>query len=238
MPRRQHSHIALWAALRASPKLASESPEISVPFAFVNVLRFCWARCARAARNVTTSPKSLAQTMHTMSGELSASEFPPIWDLLAKQGIRTGVFGSLHSYPFPASLDNYDFYFPDAFAAGSECFPANLNKFQELNLSMSRESARNVSRSIPIKNAPNFLSSLPDLGIRLGTLAQGAKQVLSESVDRSKVCLRRTYQVVLAFDIFMKQLQRTRPAFPRFSPITWHLRCIDFGQRLFLTSMS
>src|SRR4051812_19201396 len=49
--------------------------------------------------------------------------FPPIWKLLASAGRRVGLFGSLHSYPLPADLDNYEFYVPDTFAAGSEAQP-------------------------------------------------------------------------------------------------------------------
>ena len=63
-------------------------------------------------------------------------EFPPIWNLLSKRGIKVGVFGSLHSYPLPADMTNYGFYVPDVFAAGSECFPENVELFQEINLEL------------------------------------------------------------------------------------------------------
>src|SRR5436189_4615667 len=73
-------------------------------------------------------------------------EFPPIWDLLSKNGIRVGVFGSLHSYPLPSDVTNYGFYVPDVFAAGSECFPESVELFQEINLRLSRDCARNVDK--------------------------------------------------------------------------------------------
>lgn len=143
-------------------------------------------------------------------------EFPPIWELLARQGYRVGVFGSLHSYPLPQDLSNYSFFVPDAFAAGSECFPKSIEAFQDFNLTMARASARNVSKSIPWKQTLSFLASLPDLGIKPSTVTDVAHQVISEKLDISKSCRRRTYQVVLAFDIFMKQLQCTRPHFCTF----------------------
>src|SRR5947209_5349536 len=76
-------------------------------------------------------------------------EVPPLWRILARHGIAVGVCGSLHTYPMPEDLTNYTFFMPDTFAAGSECFPRDISAFQEFNLRMSRESARNVSRRIP-----------------------------------------------------------------------------------------
>ncbi|HEY6563860.1 MAG TPA: hypothetical protein VIY86_05155, partial [Pirellulaceae bacterium] len=76
-------------------------------------------------------------------------DFPPLWRILSQNGIRTGVCGSLHTYPLPTDLSGYQFYLPDTFAAGSECFPKKLSIFQEFNLRMARESARNVSTKIP-----------------------------------------------------------------------------------------
>src|SRR6476646_2213975 len=65
-------------------------------------------------------------------------EFPPIWQTLAAKGLRVGVFGSLHTYPPPADIQQYDFFIPDTFAAGSECFPKTVETFQAFNLAMAR----------------------------------------------------------------------------------------------------
>jgi hypothetical protein len=130
--------------------------------------------------------------------------------------VKTGVFGSLHTYPIPSDLENYSFFVPDTFAAGSECFPKKLSVFQEFNLTMARQSNRNVSRRIPWQESLSFLASLPQLGIKLSTLGDSAVQVTSEFLKEERKVRRRTYQVVLAFDIFMKQLRNTRPAFATF----------------------
>lgn len=143
-------------------------------------------------------------------------EFPTIWQRLTAKGLRVGVFGSLHTYPLPANTDGYDFFVPDVFAAGAECFPQNIESFQRFNLAMSRASARNVSTSVPWKEALNFLYSLPDLGIRPSTVLDIGHQLVSEKVNHAKTTRRRTYQVVLAFDIFMKQLTLHRPNFCTF----------------------
>ena len=143
-------------------------------------------------------------------------EFPPLWDILAKQGVSTGVFGSLHSYPLPEPGGNYAFYVPDTFAAGSECFPANVALFQEFNLSMVERSYRNVGRRIAWGPALRMLARGGELGFRPRTLLDMGAQLISERRQPWRRARRRTAQVMLAFDVFMKQLRRTKPAFVTF----------------------
>ena len=137
--------------------------------------------------------------------------FPPVWSLLAKAGKRVGMFGSLHSYPPPGNLDPYDFYVPDTFAAGPEAKPAELSAFQSFNLLMVDRSGRNVSNDVPIKAAFRFLLSSLPVGIRPATLAKVATQVASERIWRHRTARRRTIQSVLAFDLFLAQLQSKKP---------------------------
>lgn len=143
-------------------------------------------------------------------------EFPPVWRLLAGAGIATGVFGSLHSYPPPGSFDGYRFYIPDTFAAGSECFPKSVEVFQDFNLRMARDSARNVRRGVPWASALELLAKTPELGLKLSTLTDLTGQLIGERLQQWKTIRRRTYQTVLGFDVFMKQLDTTRPDFSTF----------------------
>jgi len=143
-------------------------------------------------------------------------EFPPLWKRLASHGVKTGVCGSLHSYPMPDQLDNYAFYLPDTFAAGSECFPKSISLFQQFNLEMARESARNVSMRVPWKPALMLLASAPGLGFKLETMADLGRQLVSERIQPWQRVRRRTYQSILAFDVFMKYLEQTKPDFATF----------------------
>jgi len=156
--------------------------------------------------------------IHDFGQDLSAvdEEFPPIWKLLTRSGVRTGVCGSLHTYPMPDDLEGYAFFLPDTFAAGSECFPETLSTFQEFNLRMARESARNVSKKIPWLTALRFLAAAPGLGLKMGTISDVGQQLVSERLAEWKKTRRRTYQSVLAFDVFMKQLETNRPDFSTF----------------------
>ena len=159
-----------------------------------------------------------AHLIHDFGQDLSEVDdrFPPIWKILAGQGVSTGVCGSLHTYPMPEDLENYSFYLPDTFASGSECFPKDLSVFQEFNLQMARRSARNVSAGVPWSSALSFLSRAPGLGLKPTTLLDVGLHLMSEKARRWKKVRRRTYQAVLAFDIFERFLRDTKPSFSTF----------------------
>ena len=137
--------------------------------------------------------------------------FPSVFDLLAQKGTTIGVFGSLQSYPIPKILDNFKFYVPDTFAAGSECFPTNLSEYQEFNLSMARSSGRNVASGIAVKNAARFLLHARQLGLTLPTAKKLGMQLAVEQVNRDRIVRRRTSQYEIAFDLFFKQLNEHFP---------------------------
>lgn len=143
-------------------------------------------------------------------------EFPPVWHLLTKAGVSVGVFGSLHSYPMPAELTNYDFYVPDVFAAGSECFPHDVETFQDVNLKLSRESARNVDRSIPFGQIVRLLRDARSLGFTASMIADVGGHLVQERFAPWKATRRRSYQSVISFDVFYKLLRDKRPDFVTF----------------------
>jgi len=142
-------------------------------------------------------------------------QYPPVWKILSAHGIRTGVFGSLHSYPLPKK-EAYCFYVPDVFSSSPECSPDYLEPLQDLTLKMSRESGRNVSRSVPMKEALAVLGSLPKVGIRLKTVGSVISQLVSERIHKWKSVRRRTFQTVIAFDAFLKQMEIHKPQFATF----------------------
>jgi hypothetical protein len=144
------------------------------------------------------------------------STYPALWEIVRRHGLSTGVCGSLHTYPLPPRVHDYAFYIPDVFAAGSECFPDRVAVFQDFNLRMSRASARNVSAQLPWRNALRVLAAAPGLGLKASTLLDVGKHLLAERRTPARRVRRRTYQVILAFDIFWQQLNRTKPAFSTF----------------------
>jgi hypothetical protein len=170
-----------------------------------------WPTLHRGVRYETHAIKNFGQDLSEVN-----DRFPPIWALLTRAGVRCGVYGSFHTYPLPADRDRYAFYVPDVFSHGSETHPSSLEPFQEFNLAMSRASARNVSRSVDWRLALRMIPTLPALGLRLGTMLDLGRQLLDERRNPARRVRRRTYQTVLAFDGFMKQLRKTRPGFCTF----------------------
>jgi len=173
-----------------------------------------WCTWPTLHRGVTNAEHGILEFGQSLT-EIDRA-YPPIWQVLARAGARVGVFGSLHSNPLPADLSGHAFYCPDVFAAEADVFPERLAPFQELSLTMARESARNVSSRIPWGPALRFLAAAPGLGLRLDTAAGAARQVLAERVRPERRVRRRTWQVKLAFDLFMKQLEQGRPDFATF----------------------
>lgn len=142
--------------------------------------------------------------------------YPPLWRLLTAAGVESAVFGALHTHPLPPDVERYAFYVPDTFAASEVCHPPQLSAFQAFNLRMARASARNVSTGIDWASARNLLLALPKLGIRAETLVQVARQLAEERLRPWRRVRRRTFQSVLGFDVFWRQLRRTRPRFATF----------------------
>jgi predicted AlkP superfamily phosphohydrolase/phosphomutase len=142
--------------------------------------------------------------------------YPAVWNILAQNKIKTGVFGSLHSYPPPESQGNFSFYVPDVFATGSECFPKNVELFQDINLRLSRKSARNVDSTIPYKDMFRLFGKIGSLGFKASTMKDVASHLVQERTTRWKTVRRRTYQTVLSFDVFYKLLKKEKPDFTTF----------------------
>jgi hypothetical protein len=140
-------------------------------------------------------------------------QYPAVWNMLSKKGVKVGLFGSLHTYPLPQHTENLSFYVPDTFAAGSECFPKKLEAFQKFNLAMARDNSRVVNSKIPGREAMEFIMKLPDMGLKFKTATEIAGQLLDEKLNKWKVVRRRTYQSIIGFDIFYKQLERQKPDF-------------------------
>ncbi len=165
-----------------------------------------WPTMHRGVPNVEHEITDLGQNLTRVN-----KEFPSVQNILAGQGIKVGVFGSLQSYPLPKNLDNFSFYVPDTFAAGDECFPKELNAFQRFNLSMVKANARNVSKGVAIRDASRFIFNARHLGLKLNTFLKLTNQLISEQINSDKLVRRRTSQVEICFDLYFKQISETKP---------------------------
>lgn len=165
-----------------------------------------WPTMHRGVSNVYHEISDLGQDLTHVN-----NEYPNVYNLLARQGVNVGVFGSLQSYPLPVDLDHFKFYVPDTFAAGDECFPEKLSAFQAFNLSMVRANGRNVQSGIAVKDATRFLQNAINLGLTPNTFLKLSNQIVSERLNSDRIVRRRTSQVEIAFDLYFRQLIETKP---------------------------
>src|SRR5207245_8363529 len=70
---------------------------------------------------------------------------------------------------------------------------------------------RYCAGALPVKDALSFLLRSLPAGIRPATMAKTARQVASERIWRHRTARRRTIQSLLAFDLFLAQLQAKKP---------------------------
>jgi len=148
--------------------------------------------------------------------EETDQQFPPVWRTLREHGLKVGVFGSLHSSNLPPDVAEYDFYLPDYFDAQLFAHPAALMPFQELNLAMTRQSARNVTRKVPLGAFARFLATAPSQGLTLSTVSDSISHLAREAVNHSLRIRRRAYQPLIMADLFLRQMERSQPDFATF----------------------
>lgn len=144
------------------------------------------------------------------------SAYPPLWRSLRDRNLAVGVFGSLHSSAVPENVGSYSFYVPDYFGSESFAHPTSLTSFQELNIAMTRQSARNVTRKLPLAAFARFVVSAPFSGLTWETAIDSASHLVRECFDRSLRIRRRAYQPLLMADMFVHQLEKTQPDFATF----------------------
>ena len=100
-------------------------------------------------------------------------------------------------------------YLPDAFAADERAHPPVLSTFQAFNLAMTRRSARNVDSSVSWSRAARLFAS--SRGSRHPCHdVPGPRGPARRRTEIGPVDARdgATFQAVLAFDVFMAQLER------------------------------
>jgi hypothetical protein len=201
--RRPQSAIA--ALLKAGSMITTTCPDSGHLSPWVT-----WPTLHRGVPDTVHGIRHLGQDLH------AAREWPPVWELAARGGASVGVFGSLHSWPPPADAGRYAFFVPDPFAPEADVVPATLGDFQAFNLAMSRASGRNVAAGLPLREAARAGACALRHGLRLRTLLRAAEHLMSERVSPWRRLRRRTWQSVVAFDLFLHLWRQDPPDFATF----------------------
>lgn len=166
-----------------------------------------------------------AEVLEPPAGTIKAKR---TWEYARDAGRSLGLFGPISAYP-PEPVNG--FWIPGPFAVGSETYPQELEPVQQINRRYTRVHNRVEGRETPgsmIKSA----WQLKKLGLRLSTVAQIARQLVSEKLDRSvswrKVCL----QPLINYDIFAALYKRHRPDYA-----IWHTNHVAHYQHHYWRAM-
>ena len=167
-----------------------------------------WSTLHRGIDNTVHQIKDIGQDLTTVN-----LQYPPIWEILIQNNISCGVFSSLHTYPLPENVRDYDYFVPDPFANGTDTYPKSLQVFQAFNLSMVKKSGRSVDKGIDKKAALRLAASFPALGLRFSTTLATINQLFQERREPWKASRRRSFQSILAFDLFLKLIKKEEASF-------------------------
>jgi len=145
-------------------------------------------------------------------GDPKPADYPFYWQAAAEAGVSVGLMGVLHTSPRSqqASGPNYRFVMPDLFGDDPTTVPASLAPIQELNLKLTRQSARVAS----VRLEPSDVlasTSLVRHGVGPGTmrdLTVMAGQVARGAWNKERL---RVGQSLLLADVFEHQVKKHDP---------------------------
>lgn len=134
----------------------------------------------------------------------------PLWDAVETAGMPVGLFGPLQSWPSRVFAHG-GFFVPDTFSREPDTFPDDLRRFQQFNITMTRE---NTFSSDADPDRREMLATCLDLlrrGLAPSSVVALGSQLVKERRDRRYRGRRSTMQVLPTFDLYWRLHQRTRP---------------------------
>ena len=133
-----------------------------------------------------------------------------IWEAAEDAGLRIGLFGVLQSWPAHEPRHG-GFYVPDTFARSPETFPKSIERFQNFNLTMTRENA--FSATSPMNGRRAALTGFDILtrGLTPWATAKLVRHLVRERRDSRWKAARPMAQVLPAFDLYWRLHVRERP---------------------------
>ena len=171
-----------------------------------------WSTWPTLHRGVSSSLHNIRSLNQDLT---AATNYPPVWEVLIHNKINIGIFGSLHSYPYPGESPYISFYVPDTFAPQPLCSSERLTRLQRFNLMMS-SSNKAYSRPINYREIFFFLRLLLTNQLSLPFITSTLKQ-LSLELFHSHYKERRSFlQPVLFFENFKSELYARKPGYASF----------------------
>ena len=171
-----------------------------------------WTTWPTLHRGVPSSIHNIRSLNQDLS---SSANYPPIWEVLISNKLNVGIFGSLHSYPFPGDSPYISFYVPDTFAPEPLCSSPRLTALQRFNLMMS-SSNKAYSRRINLREVLFFLQLLVKFQLPFSLFSLATKQILLEVLNSQFKARRPFLQPILFFDKFISELSFHKPRYASF----------------------
>lgn len=139
----------------------------------------------------------------------------PLWEIIAQEGLKVGVFGSLQSYPVPSNGE-YAFYVPDTFAQDPQTFPSHYEAFQSFNLAQVKRDGAMARKGVIQSNSLELLLNLIKTGLKISTAGKIGWHLVKEQLNPLHRTLRASLQGAVAFDYFKHALAKHSPNFATF----------------------
>ena len=143
-----------------------------------------------------------------------AKDWPPIWEVLIKNKISVGIFGSLQSYP-PIKNALVKFYLPDTFSPTCKAIPKEIEDFQNFNLKLTSKN-KAISRPISLRDLITFSKLVITRNFKIISIFKVLKHIIFEILNKKNKSLRSLLQPILGFDIYFKLLNKEKPEYSTF----------------------
>lgn len=136
-----------------------------------------------------------------------------LWDYLADQGLRIGLFGSANSWP-PAPVEG--FWVPGPFARDFATYPSELEPIQALNVGLTRGHTAGSAGTAARPKMADLAPSLMRLGLRPATMLLMAREMLGIRRNPRTRWKLAALQPLVNADLFSALYRRHRPQFATF----------------------
>jgi len=137
---------------------------------------------------------------------------PRSWEIVAEAGRSYGIFATPSSWP---PRDDAAFYVPGNFSRDTATHPESLRPIQDLNCTYSRQH-NPLERKEGLGGMLRRGLGLARLGLRPGTVATLASQLLLERVTPDVAWKKVALQPIVNIDFFERLWRRHRPDFATF----------------------
>ncbi len=133
-----------------------------------------------------------------------------IWDVAESAGRSVGLFGPLQSWPARAFARG-GFFVPDTFSRNADTFPTGLRRFQQFNITMTKENTFSSDADPDVRQIVATGLDLVRRGLTPASMLALTTQLVNERRDPRYRGRRPSMQVLPGFDLYWRLHHQHRP---------------------------